>query len=108
MVVNSKKFFHTKQFWIVLWSRTLVATFIFSAASIWSPKAALKLGAVKSTLSSKKCSNQKILANLLCHSAVGLQIEADVKMKVATRVLDTHGKGQPSLQSLQINAAISH
>ena len=64
-VVNSKKFFHTKQFWIVLWSRTLVATFIFPAASIWSPTAASKLRAVKSTLLNKSCSNEKILADLL-------------------------------------------
>ena len=64
-VVNSKKFFHTKQFWIVLWSSTLVATLIFSAASIWSPTAASKLEAVKSTLLNKSCSNRKTLADLL-------------------------------------------
>ena len=61
------KFFHAKQFWIVLWSSTPVATFIFPAASIWSPTAASKLGAVKSTLLNKSCSNQKILADLLYH-----------------------------------------
>ena len=63
--VNSKKFFHAKQFWMVLWSNTLVATFIFQAASTWSPTAASKSEAPKSTLLNKSCSNQKILADLL-------------------------------------------
>ena len=35
-VVNTKKFFNAKQFWIVLWSSTPAATFFFPAASIWS------------------------------------------------------------------------
>ena len=48
-----------KQFEIVLWSGTLVAMFFLAAALIWSPIAALKLKAVKTTLISKYCSHQK-------------------------------------------------
>ena len=38
---------------------SLVPTFIFPAALFWSPTAASKLGAVKSTLLNKNCANQK-------------------------------------------------